>query len=380
MPMHSADAVAHAPAPAGAEASGLDQFLVPATISLQERRPRTLKHGDTFGVFDRNGDIIAGPGSPDGLYHRDTRYLSHFFLTLDGARPMLLSSTLRDDNATLTCDLTNPDLFDGQEQLVLPHDLVHVRRSRFLWQGKCYERVSLRSFDEEPRTVRLILDFAADFADLFEVRGTHRERRGTLNPARVEAASVALSYTGLDKVTRTTTLSFDPKPQTLTAKRAAYEVELPPRETQLVFIEISCGMVAQPAATRRSFFVALRDARRALRYASSRAASVATSNDVFNEAARRGVSDIYTLITETPESPTLTPASPGSARCSAATPSSPRCRCCGSILRSPRACCATSPPTRRPPSMGRPMRSPARSCMRYAMARWPSSARVPFRR
>ena len=34
-------------------------------------------------------------------------------MTLDGARPMLLSSTLRDDNATLTCDLTNPDLLDA---------------------------------------------------------------------------------------------------------------------------------------------------------------------------------------------------------------------------------------------------------------------------
>ncbi|QJP17542.1 amylo-alpha-1,6-glucosidase [Starkeya sp. ORNL1] len=301
--MSSADAVAHAPAPAGAEASGLDQYLVPGTTSLQERRPLTLKHGDTFGVFDRNGDIIAGPGSPDGLYHRDTRYLSHFFLTLDGARPMLLSSTLRDDNATLTCDLTNPDLFDGQEQLILPHDLVHLRRSRFLWQGKCFERISLRSFDEEKRTVRLLLDFSADFADLFEVRGTHRERRGTQNPARVDPASVALSYTGLDKVTRTTTLSFDPKPQALTARRAVYEVELPPRETHLIFIEISCGVVAASGDTRRRFFVGLRDARRALRYASSRAASVATSNDVFNEAARRSISDIYTLITEKPEGP-----------------------------------------------------------------------------
>ncbi|MDF2994498.1 MAG: amylo-alpha,6-glucosidase [Xanthobacteraceae bacterium] len=303
MPMHSAEAVAHAPAPAGPEASGLDQFLVPATVSLQERRPLTLKHGDTFGVFDRNGDIIAGPGSPDGLYHRDTRYVSHFLLTLEGARPMLLSSTLRDDNATLTCDLANPDLFDGDEQLILPHDLVHVRRSRFLWQGKCYERVSLRSFDEDTRTVRLLFDFAADYADLFEVRGTHRERRGTHNPARVDGASVALSYTGLDTVTRTTTLSFDPKPQSLTARRAVYEIALPPRETQLIFIEINCGVMAETAGTRRRFFVAMRDARRALRYASSRAASMATSNDIFNEAARRSVSDIYTLITETPEGP-----------------------------------------------------------------------------
>ena len=41
--------------------------------------------------------------------HRDTRHLSHLYLTLDGHRPLLLSSTVRDDNAVLICDLTNPD-------------------------------------------------------------------------------------------------------------------------------------------------------------------------------------------------------------------------------------------------------------------------------
>jgi glycogen debranching enzyme len=84
------------------------QFFIPAAASLQERRPRTLKHDDTFAVFDHNGDVLSGPGSPEGIFHRDTRHLSHLYLTVGGARPMLLSSTLRDDNATLTCDLSNP--------------------------------------------------------------------------------------------------------------------------------------------------------------------------------------------------------------------------------------------------------------------------------
>ena len=109
--MKNAGEVAHAPAPAGPGVPTA-QFFIPAATSLQERRPRTLKHGDSFGVFDPNGDAVAGPGSPEGLYHRDTRYLSHLLVTLDGQRPMLLSSTLRDDNAMLTCDLTNPDLYD----------------------------------------------------------------------------------------------------------------------------------------------------------------------------------------------------------------------------------------------------------------------------
>src|SRR3954470_12320151 len=148
------------------------QFFIPAAASLQERRPRTLKHGDTFAVFDYNGDALSGPGSPEGLFHRDTRYLSLFYLTINGQRPMLLSSTLRDDNATLTCDLTNPDLFDKNGRLGAAHDLIHLRRTRFLWNATCFERLVVRNFDVCSRQVSVELAFEADFADLFEVRGT----------------------------------------------------------------------------------------------------------------------------------------------------------------------------------------------------------------
>ncbi|MET1027346.1 MAG: glycogen debranching N-terminal domain-containing protein, partial [Dongiaceae bacterium] len=105
------------------------QFFIPATASLQERRPRIQKHGDTFALFDPNGDALSGPGSPEGIYHCDTRYLSHYYLTIEGQRPILLSSTLRDDNVTRTCYLSNPDLFEDEGQLVLLHDLLHLRRS-----------------------------------------------------------------------------------------------------------------------------------------------------------------------------------------------------------------------------------------------------------
>ena len=190
-----ADAISHALAP-GAPDTRPAQFFIPAVASLQERRPRTLKHGDTFAVFDHNGDALSGPGSPDGLYHRDTRYLSHLYLTIAGQRPLLLSSIVPDDNVTLTCDLTNPDLFDAEGQLILEHDLLHLRRSLFLWDSACHERIALRNFDDRPHQVRIDLTFAADFADLFEVRGTERARRGSFEAPQVERNAVRLAYTG----------------------------------------------------------------------------------------------------------------------------------------------------------------------------------------
>ena len=175
-------------------AQAFAQFFVPVAASLQERRPQTLKHGDTFAVFDHNGDAVGGPGSPEGIYHRDTRHLSHFYLTVEDLRPLLLSSTVRDDNAVLICDLTNPEFVDGEGRRRLAQDLLHLRRTRFLWNARAFDRLALTSYDTTPRLLRFRLDFAADFADIFEVRGARRDHRGTSLPP--EIGQDLLAYVG----------------------------------------------------------------------------------------------------------------------------------------------------------------------------------------
>jgi len=292
----------HALPPAKSD-TPMDQFFIPATTSLQERRPHTLKHGDTFAICDHNGDVLSGAGSPDGIFHRDTRYLSHLHLAINGRRPMLLSSTLRDDNATLTCDLTNPDLFDKDAKLVLDHDLVHIRRTRFLWEHRCHERLTVKNYDEQAQRIRIEIGFAADFADLFEARGTVRAKRGQSLPVSIMGEDVVLSYVGLDGRKRMTLLSFDPPPEHLSADRVVYELQLAPHQTQSLFIEIACDPAETGRSGYRSFFFALRDARRALRASSSRAAFIGSSNTIFNEMARRSISDLYMLVTEKPEGP-----------------------------------------------------------------------------
>jgi glycogen debranching enzyme len=280
-----------------------DSFAIMTASSLVDVRQLVLKHGDSFGVFDNYGDAIAVGGGAEGLYHRDTRHLSHFAVTIGGARPLLLSSTLRDDNATLTCDLTNPDLFDGPDRLLIERDRIHVRRTRFLWRASCFERISVRNFDERRRRIGLDIAFAADFADLFEVRGTHRRKRGSVETPMIEEEAVTLGYLGLDSKRRSTTLRFDPRPATLSAGRAAYMFDLEPRESASIFVEIVCRHAESPPPPLRAFFIGLRDARRELRASSSRAAAVETSNDIFNEAVRRSIADLYMLVTQLPEGP-----------------------------------------------------------------------------
>ena len=183
-------------------------FEIAAAASLQDIRLLILKHGDSFAVFDSIGDASPDVGTTQGIYYLDTRHLSRLSMILDGARPMLLSSTLRDDNATLTCDLSNPDRLDASGRLLVQHDVIHIRRSRFLWNASCYERLNIRNFDDQPRRIELGIAFAADFADLFEVRGAHRARRGETHPPKIGTSQTTLSYTGLDNRRLSTTLRF----------------------------------------------------------------------------------------------------------------------------------------------------------------------------
>ncbi len=122
------------PAPSSHSVDEVPQFAIAVSATLQQRRTRTLKHGDTFAVFDHRGDIGGEPGNPEGLYHRDTRMLSQFQLLLEEARPLLLSSMTQDDNAVFNADLSNPDLLVGRQDRIAPRehsrepDQVHLGR------------------------------------------------------------------------------------------------------------------------------------------------------------------------------------------------------------------------------------------------------------
>src|SRR5690349_20515912 len=152
-------------------------FYIPMTGPAARPR-RSLKHDDTFIVLDSHDDIGASAGGPDGLFNADTRYLARLELMLNQTQPLLLGSNLRDDNSALTVDLTNPDIYDS-ERIVLQKDLIHIVRTLFLWRGTAYQRIGVQNHGDRAASIDLTFLFDNDFADLFEVRGARRPRRGT---------------------------------------------------------------------------------------------------------------------------------------------------------------------------------------------------------
>ena len=253
-------------------------------------------------MFDPRGDIIAASGSSDGIYHRDTRYLSQLELRLNAASLLLLSSNVQEDNAVLTVDLANPGLV-LRGRITLHGELIHVNRLKYIWENACYERFLVHNFDTRPHVVTLGIRFAADFADLFEVRGQKRAQRGQISAERRSDSSVALRYLGLDGIERITSLAFEPTPTYLDSGTARFQLQLGAGQGVRLVLRIACDQRGQDNTVGLRFYSSLRSARRALRTSSGRAASLESSNSLFNEMARRSVADLYMLISDTEHGP-----------------------------------------------------------------------------
>ena len=281
----------------------ISTFYIQATESIQQRWPRTLKQGDTFGLFDALGDCVAPGLTPGGLFHNDTRYLSGVQLLIDGQRPLLLSSAVENDNVVLTIDLSNPDIYQGSA-IVLPREILHIRRSKFLWQGTCHERIAIRNFDSRPQKCWLTVNFAADFADLFEIRGIQRPGRGDTTCAVIGGYKTIFRYIGLDKVERRSEICFDPPPRQLSKSQALYALELKPEEQFALVMTVRCTNSSMPREpVQEVFSEPYRAARRGAARAASLGGSVTSSNELANRMLHRAGADLSMLVTDTPQGP-----------------------------------------------------------------------------
>jgi glycogen debranching enzyme len=279
-----------------------DKWYVLATFAHPEEQPQVLKNDNTFAMFDRFGDIaVLAPGQ-EGLYHDDTRYLSHQELTINGARPLYLGSSVEEANSLLVIDLMNPDLTVGGE-VQLPKGTLHIYRAKLLWKAACYEHIRLAHHGEESATVRIEMTFDGDFVDLFEVRGMQRTQRGERDVPQVRGSEVVLPYHGRDGRLRQTHVRFDPAPRSLDAGRASFDLRLDPGEEHHLYCTVVCECEGEPLPHVLSYHSALHENNVARSVGLGSRCSVETSNPLVNLWLDRSVSDLDMLTTQLPSGP-----------------------------------------------------------------------------
>ncbi|HEY9777465.1 MAG TPA: glycogen debranching N-terminal domain-containing protein [Planktothrix sp.] len=245
-----------------------------------------LKHGAAFLVTDTQGMIPGGRAQGFGLYREDTRWISRWNLTV-------LDETLK-----LVSADTN-DGFAGRFTYGNAASTLTIERDLVINQGLT-ERVTIKNLSGETRDLQLVIQFASDFADMFEVRGTERPKRGETRAPRLTAdrRRTTLTYVGLDRIRRRTFIDFiRPQPARLTADKAVFALRLKAGEVrELTFhVSMQLGRGAAPArpVVNHNQERAIADAR--LSGWMQNNARITTSNKKFNEVLTRAYGDIYSL-------------------------------------------------------------------------------------
>ena len=211
-----------------------NKYYISVNSTYADDRVKVLNHADSFGIFDRWGDIKKIGDEVQGIYHNGMRFISNLGLRLNGKRPLLLSSSVKDENEILSVDLTNPAL--QSDGMIIPKDVLYLGRSKFIRNGGCYERIRINNYGNEEYTFEFSLEFTADFKDIFEVRGIKRERRGEITEIRLlPEGGIRIRYHGLDDVQRITEIHFSRRPDKWEGHdRAIFNIALKPHEEYVV--------------------------------------------------------------------------------------------------------------------------------------------------
>jgi glycogen debranching enzyme len=262
-----------------------------------ETEPLVLARGNLFCVTNRRGDIAPAGARDLGLFCDDTRHLSYLELFVAGGPPLVLSADTAGAFAS-QIDLTLTDSHFGGF-LADPQNFLHIRRKQLL-DDALVEQIVLTNHLRRPVDLWLELRMAADFADVFEVRGARRKRRGTLKSPQYAGDRLLFSYLGLDGELYRTTVRLSPEPRRLGPTGPFYELKLLPGEATMLQIVVEPGRGdATPRWGTRSadepYDRRLVRASAEHRAFLERCARVQGNNILFNDMVRRSLEDIAAL-------------------------------------------------------------------------------------
>ncbi len=200
---------------------GLDKLLqggLPALLESCRHGRQVIKQDWLFVVSDLDGRLYRDCHCGTGLYRSDTRHLNGWLMQLEHSNLTLLSSST-EKNYLSQVEFMNGHLILDDGTLV-PQESLHLSCSRLIAERIC-ERLVLVNYNPFPISLSLKLTFTADFADMFEVRGGQRPKRGQFQPVVLDAQRVVLGYLGLDGALRQTRIGFDRHPETLAVAEGA---------------------------------------------------------------------------------------------------------------------------------------------------------------
>ena len=176
----------------------------------------TLVEGSAFCISSRSGEI--DPSRPQGLFFRDTRFISELRCTLNGLSPEPLAATAPDPFSGVFVLRGHPSKGHADSHLVL-------FRRRYVGRGM-REDLEIENYGEEAAFCSIELLVDADFADLFEVKEGRVHKQGQLEITNV-GSRLTFRYKR-HSFERATHVDFSGTPR-IHGNHVVYETVVPPR-------------------------------------------------------------------------------------------------------------------------------------------------------
>lgn len=288
---------------------------IPSSVLLTGIPKVSFKDNSAFAVLDTQGEspriYTAGGGSELGFYFHDTRFISTWEMTFNGARPVALTHELRHAGHTTVFSMTNRDLATLGAPGRIPRDMLLFRRILTLCEDTLYEIVEIKNFDSVAHALQVEQWAGGKFDDVFEVRGFARPKRGRMLAPMEEPGPngpvTVLRYEGLDSQLRKVAIArqFPAEKVRLSPSLVGYftRVEVPPKESVSLRTAVSFtgefdGKILGEDFSRISVPELMTGMSRWSESSPFAELSIHTDNAIVNRAIRNAQTDIFMLLTE----------------------------------------------------------------------------------
>ncbi len=269
-----------------------------------------LKEGRMFINSLPGGEIPCDDMGGLGLYFADTRFLSCLELRINGTEPVFLSRVLRDSHFSQV-EMTNKE-FTADGRVVSLHN-IHLRLLRMV-KDAFYQRIRIVNFNPCPVKLSLQIKLGADFADIFEVRGTFRSTKGSWLGAVIHRHRAAINYLGTDNIHRSTEINFYPAPTKMEEQDcfviAEYTLKLEPKRKNYIYLKITprvghTGVRTAMTQTDLGFARAADFLIDSYQSWKNECIQITSDNEHFNQMVGVAVTDLRALSTTYPDGGTV---------------------------------------------------------------------------
>jgi glycogen debranching enzyme len=255
----------------------------------------TILEGSTFCICDDVGDVGTWPTS--GLFAEDTRFLSVLKLTINGKRPLILTSD-KVDYFSAAFYLRNPPSGNLQS------DIVSIIRERFVGEAM-QDRIIVQNQGMDPVSFELGIEVGCDFADIFAVKDydfalgdpRHADPLPPLVESRYDSENNQFLLADETGVPAQTQVIMSRRGEAEDG-RATFQIELEPRERwdlRLDILPLPDGQQVVPRAAERRFGDELARVRESLAAWQLRVPQLRATWDDLAQSFGRSVSDLASL-------------------------------------------------------------------------------------